>query len=275
MGQSGERKWRRDEQPKEQPPASAQTPEASRAAIEDLIAIWPDNPVVTTAIMDGTVARAASIWVFAEHAVRTAQAILVLDEQRMYMQCAPLARLVVECGVTAAWAAREPMSGHKLSKGAKRHHDNLMRGMAEMSGIPVPEEDADANAGLEGVHEQPTFRQRADSLDGGVWINRFYQLLSGVSHGLGPLVQEYLEEAPADHAYGHRFQLRDPEQFPHRYVVLILTAVALNFALLSWDEVSEGHWLRQDLDRVGRKHHLESSRPFDHDDPVKTAQTED
>lgn len=236
-------------------------PEVSRAAIKDLVDIWPESPVVTVKGMDDAYMRTISIWVFAEHAVRTAQAVLALDEQRMYMQCGPLARLVYECGVTAVWMAKTPHSGHAVFKGAKRQHDLLISGLADMAGVDVPDDDPDAMTGLEHSKEEPPFRQRADSIDNGVWIHRYYRYLSGFSHGDGSLVQEYLEEAEVEHAWRHRFQFRDPEQFAHRDVVLALTVVTLNFALLAWDQVSEQHELRGPLARIAKKHQL-NSYPF-------------
>lgn len=279
MGQASERARRRVE--REQAAHAAQRsaretprPDASRAAIEDLIAIWPLNPVVTVTASDDAYLRSLTIWVFAEHAVRTARAVLALDDARMYMQCAPLARLVYECGMTAAWMVRTPFSGHSIFTAAKQQHDLLFDGLAKMTGMPVPEDDEDAMAGLEGAPKLPKFWERVKALDGGRWIYTYYRLLSGVSHAEGLLVGAYLEQADVDHEHGHRFQFRPPERFQLRDVVLVLTVVALNFALWSWDEVSEDHALLAELERVGKKHGLGSRPIFDHEDPARTAEPE-
>ncbi|GAA2749460.1 hypothetical protein GCM10009869_05300 [Amnibacterium kyonggiense] len=257
---------------RETTPQDAPTADASRAAIEDLMSIWPDRPLVTVTAKEDAYLRSTAIWVFAEHAVRTAKAVLVLDEQKMYMQCAPLARLVYECGMTAAWMGQTPYSGHSLFKAAKKQHDLLIGDLARMANVPVPKDDEDAMTGLGDAEQLPKFWARAKVLDGGKWIHPYYRLLSAASHGDGSLVEEYLEEVDEEHAWGHRHQFRDPEQFRWRHVVLALTVVALNFALWTWDEVSVDHELRDDLERVGKKHHLGSRPVFDHDDPAKTAE---
>lgn len=244
----------------------------SRAAIQALIDVWPRGPVVTVAAKDDAYLLGMSIWVFAEHAARTAESILVLDDHRMYMQCGPLARLVYECGMTAAWMVRTPQSGKSVFAAAKKQHDLLIEGLAQMAGVPVPEEAEDAMRGLEDANPLPKFWQRAKALDGGRWIHPYYRMLSSVSHGEGSLVEEYLEEKDIEHAWGHRFQFRDPEQFRWRNVVLALTVVALNFALWSWDEVSQDHPPQEALERVGRQHHLGSRPIFDHTDPARTAE---
>lgn len=274
MSQSAERdRRRRDrERRRQQVPDEPPSPDRSRAAIRDLLDIWPEEPLVTVTRSDDAYLRSTAIWTFAEHSVRTAKAILLLDDNRMYMQCGPLARLVSECGATAAWMAQKPMSGHALFKGAKSKHDRLIQGLAEMAGVPVPEDDPDAMTGLEDSKEEPPFRQRADFLDGGKWIHAYYRFLSGFSHGDGSLVQEYLEERDAEHQWGHRVVFRDPEHFRWRHVVLALTTVMLNFVLWSWNEVSEDKALREPLEQIGRKHGLGSRPLFDHDDPAKTAE---
>lgn len=262
MSQGAERERRRAERERARDvPADAPSPEVSRAAIQDLVDIWPESPVVTVKPMDDAYLRTISIWVFAEHAVRTAKAVLVLDEQRMYMQCGPLARMVYECGVTAVWMVKTPKSGHTMFKGAKKAHDLLMEGFANMAGVPVPEDDEDAMTGLEDAEQPPKLWQRAKFLDGGKWIYPYYRFLSAFSHGEGSLIQEYLEEKDAGHAWGHRIQFRDPEEFRWRHVVLALTVVMLNFALLAWDQVSEQHGLREPLARIAKKHLL-NSYPF-------------
>ena len=199
MSQSGARKRRRDEE-QSQTPSAIPLVEASRAAIEDLVSIWPTSPEVTVTAKDDAFLLATSVWVFAEHAVRTARSVLVLDDARMYMQCGPLARLVYECGMTAAWMVRTPYSGQSLFAAAKRPHDLLMQDLAKMSGVPVPEDDPDAMVGLEDAKPLPKFWARAKVLDDGKWIHPYYRMLSGVSHGEGSLVQEYLEETEVEHA---------------------------------------------------------------------------
>lgn len=269
MSQSGERKRRRAEQ--QETPEDAPSPEVSRAAIKDLAAIWPKSFLVTVTAKDDAFLLATSIWVFAEHAVRTAEAILLLDDQRMFMQCGPLARLVYECGMTASWMVRTPRSGQSVFAAAKKAHDLLIKDLAAMAGVPVPEYDPDAMIGLENADPLPKFWARAKTLDGGRWIHPYYRMLSAVSHGEGSLVEEYLEETDANHAWGHRFMFRDPERYRWRHVVLALTVVALNFALWAWDEVSENHALENELNDIGRKHHIGSRPMFDHNAPDRTA----
>lgn len=271
VSQSAERSRRRSERARQgQAPQEAPTPEASRAAIQDLIQIWPTSPVVRVPAKDDAYLLGMAVWVFAEHAVRTARAVLLLDEQRMYMQCVPLARLVYECGMTASWMVLTPHSGKSVFAAAKKQHDLLIKDLAQMAGVPVPPERPDALRGLEGADPLPKFWARAKVLDDGKWIHPYYRFLSAVSHGEGSLVEEYLEEADSDHAWGHPFLFRDPEQFRWREAVLGLTVVALNFALWSWDEASENHELRDSLNEVGRRHRLGSRPLFNHEDPAKT-----
>ena len=255
MSQSGERARRRSERAATDAAEFIPTVETSRAALHDLVALWPDSKVVRVPYMDDSWVRAGSIWVQAEHAVRTAQAILLLDDNKMFIQCGPLARQVLECGTTAAWMVKTPFSGQAVFADAKKKHQRVMLALAQMTGQPVPEQDY-ADEWDSYYKQAKDMEQRARVVDDGVWIYPYFRLLSGFSHGDGSLVQTYLETLEEPHVHGHQFQFRDPEQFPYREAVLALTVVMVHIAMLAWDHVSEDHALREPLRPLAKKHGL-------------------
>lgn len=222
----------------------------SLADLRELIALWGDQDGgIEIPVLDpdwspepslGT-QRGLACWVQAEHAVRSAEAAVLLWTNDMAIQAVPSIRLVHECAVTAAWLVTTPGSGHAAVAEAQRQHALLMKGLGLLAGEDNAEEvrklfeEADRFATDEGKR----FEQRCYALSDAPWLYPWYRMLSHYAHGGAGLLNAYAVFDPNDDSHGHGFRLRDPEirEFASFYLGVAVTS--LHMALAAWDAMDE------------------------------------
>lgn len=239
-------------------------PEFVRQIILDLCVLWEQSKS-TTIFREGIdEERAIAITTQAHHAVRMARAVLILDGFSSGIEMVPSVRLIMECGVTAAWLLLTPGSGHALKRdGAenrKKAIEHLMRvdreyGEAAVEGVgPGYRQALRALEELEGAEGPKSFifEQRCKALYDGEGLYVLYRVLSAESHaGLG-IEDYYLVEDP-DSPIGISFDPDAPNEF--RVSVLGIAAAMLFLALNAEDHarVKPRHstQLRRAAKRIG------------------------
>lgn len=144
--------------------------------------------------------RAVAIRTHTHHAVGLARAMLAVDDISTGIELVPLARLILECGVTTAWLLVTPKSGHTLvNDGAKSRKTALdalqRRGVDANPGRDQAIETLENLGGLE-FPKGYQFEQRCNALKGGDTIYLVYRVQSSLSHaGLG-IADHYMVEDP-------------------------------------------------------------------------------
>lgn len=69
-----------------------------------------------------------------EHAVRLTEAVLVLVKQGLFIQVAPLVRMVMECAIAAAWWTLNPDNVKGSAAEAARMKRLLIKGISVAAG---------------------------------------------------------------------------------------------------------------------------------------------
>jgi hypothetical protein len=237
------------------------TADESIRDLQELLAIWghSSNPVMVQ-IMDDSWVRAAMVRVQADHAVALARAAIVLIDNEMFIQSAPLIRQMWECSITGAWAATTTNSGQGLLAEADRSHALVMKALGAMAGEPdVEVEDLVGEWQEFRTPESKQIEQRCRALDGGKWLYAYFRLLSQFSHGDGALFSQYIEVGEVRSEFGHPWAFRNMREFPYTDTVLGLAVVALHLTMLAWDEVSDGHPWEERLAAFADAHGIRSS----------------
>jgi hypothetical protein len=231
--------------------SNSQTPTAdeSIAALRELLSVWSSGEgPVDVRVMDNSILRGLSIRVQVEHAIALTHSVMLLVKNAMYMQSIPLVRMTMECAVTAAWMAVTPYSAFAAAHDGATKRQRLLAALADIAGEVDADTDMEFEAAEFAAHasgEAAIFEQRCLSLAGGEWIYGYYRLLSEASHSGTALLDFYMDETEDG---GLAFA--DLSKFRYTDVALGLQVVMLHIALISWDEVSEGHPNAQRLTEI-------------------------
>lgn len=214
-------------------------PEFVRDAISRLCELWErsdDGTIEYRAEVDAQ--RAVAITTQAHHAVRMARSILLVDDAARGIEIVPSVRLVLECGVTAAWLLLTPGSGHTLIRDGAEQRRKALEHLARLGEETGPgyEQALAALANLEDAEGPRSFifEQRCNALKGGSSIYVLYRVLSSESHaGMG--IADYYSKADDDSRIGLSFD-RDAENSA-RVSLLGVTASMLLLAINA-DEIA-------------------------------------
>lgn len=174
-----------------------------RKLIADLCDLWDRDADEALAEYRSDVEpdRIVSIRTLVHHAVRTARALLVVDSATSGIEVVPLARLVFECAVTAAWLLVTPGSGRALiHEGARQRKAalDLLSKMGHDRGPAYPQAERTL-AELENVGGSISFQmsERCRGLHDGNNLYAVYRAMSAQSHaGLG-VVDFYVVDEPS------------------------------------------------------------------------------
>lgn len=244
-------------------PAENSAPSVSESLsnLRELIELWFDGgssieiPIIDQALVSGLTIRA-----LAEHAAAVTQAVLVLYGADMTLQSVPLTRLVVECGVTAAWLSVVPNAGFAAS------HANAKSRRALFESSPVfAEAVADARALVAEFAEHKSgagekFEQRCLQLVGGRDIYVSYRILSQASHAGVALADYYLRNVPVSEEATQGIVFDFPARDEGPEVTLAFHTCMLVLAMTACDNKTAGHPLDFRLqaiaDRVGFGRHI-------------------
>lgn len=164
---------------------------AVRQVMDELCTMWDSvAPGTTTYRGDLDAIRAVGIRAHAHHAVRVARVLLNLDLERSGVELVPLVRLVMECGVTAAWLLLTPESSAALMRDGATQRRKALQQILLLGDDPGPAL-AQAEETLTQIRNSPNtgsfaFEQRCLRLDGGDRLYLTYRVFSALSHsGLG------------------------------------------------------------------------------------------
>jgi hypothetical protein len=232
------------------------TPQQSVDHLHDLIQMWEAHgESVTVPIIGGSLLAGMCIQVQVEHAIRLTEAVLLLVKQGLFIQVAPLSRMVMECAITAAWWTLNPDNVKGSAAEAARMKQMLIKGMASAAGTaPIPHADwADMAEQFDAYRsgEAHKFEQRCNALQGGAAVYTYYRLLSEASHGGTAILDEYLEQVPEtpDNPFGYAFQRHAPYKYFDN--VLAIHVLMLGYAMRAWDNITKDHPDSDALDALG------------------------
>lgn len=234
----------------------------SLEALHELIGVWDDatHESLTVPVMDNHWHRAASVWVQADHAIALARSVEVLWQQGMRLQCVPLLRLILECGVTGAWLARTDGSSDASVAEYTRLHVALVKGVRAMAGA---EHDPDldvmlAEAKQGATDEAKWIEARCKALDGGAWMYTYYRLLSKYSHGGAGLMDAYVRQGEPEVNGGGPYR-GDPQTFDGANIMLATSVVFLHTAMTAWASIDPEHQSGDVLAEFGTAHGMSAT----------------
>ena len=154
------------------PPSKHLEPAFVRGAITSLCELWEkDDGAGGDFRGELDPARAVAIHTHAHHAVRMARALLILDDATTGAETVPIVRLILECGVIAAWLLMTDGSGDSMIRKGSDQRRLALRDIAGL-GMDVEESLREASAKVEeldkaGVSKGWVFEQHCKSLNGG------------------------------------------------------------------------------------------------------------
>ena len=169
------------------PPSKYHDPAFVRSIITSLCELWEKD--------DGAggdfrgqldPARAVAIHTHAHHAVKMARALLVLDDATTGAETVPIVRLILECGVTAAYLLLRDGSGSSM---IRKGSDQRRLALRDIAGLGMDVEDSLREAAAKiaeldraGVSTGWIFQQHCESLHEGKQLYALYRLLTSESH---------------------------------------------------------------------------------------------
>jgi len=230
---------------KQIPDASLQSRERSVGLLTDMVAFWDaQDSKVAVPIFDGGVLTGVAIQAQVEHATRLTEAVLLLVRGGLFIQIAPLVRMAMECGVSAAWWTLNPTNLKGSLEEAARLKSALMKGMGNLVGEPnathpdwgsIGQKFAGFSSG-----QAKSLEQRCRALAGGESLYSYYRLLSESSHGGVAIVDEYVHSIPVSNEWPHGVAFI--RHAPYKYLdeVLKVNAIVLGLAFRAWDDFSIG-----------------------------------
>lgn len=235
-------------------------------SLGELVAVW-HNPTVERIAprLDadpskeyrGDFSRAYYTLSQAHHAVRLADAVLVLYEAGLPAQASPLIRQTMECAVTAAWLSATPGSADAFAFEGMAQRRKLGLGLAKVANIPVEEtfvpdltKLAEEFAPSES-EEARNFLRRTEALAGSNWLYPFYRHLSGYSHSGSAILDLYF----------HPEDVRWDENKPFEWgrMTIGIEVMMLHLAIRAWDDLCVGHPMRQRLDEIAERHGMSTT----------------
>lgn len=184
-------------------------PDFVRSIIADLITLWEQtmgSEVIYREQLDAD--RAIAITTQAHHAVRMARAVLLIDGVSDGIEMVPSVRLVMECGVTAAWLLLTPGSENALLREGAKNRKKAIEHLIRVDDEEEEETDASVRPGLEQARKildeldgadgpkSFEFEQRCVRLAGGGGIYVLYRALSAQAHAGMGIMDFYIEEDP-------------------------------------------------------------------------------
>lgn len=168
------------------PPTKKYDPALLRSIITSLCELWEKD--------DGTrgnfrreldPARAVAIHAHAHHAVRMARALLVLDAATTGAETVPTVRLIMECGVTAAYLLLKDGSGAAMIRKGSNQRRLTLKDMIDlgMDAEDSHREAAEKVAELDAAgRSEWIFQQHCEYLHDGKQLYALYRVLSSESH---------------------------------------------------------------------------------------------
>lgn len=181
-------------------------PNTVRGVIESLITLWEKNLGTEVIYREELGAdRAVAITTQAHHAVRMSRAVLLIDSVSDGIEMLPSVRLVMECGVTAAWLLLTPGSENALLRDGA---ENRKKAVEHLMRVDGEEGDTSVSPGLEQARKvldelegadgpkSFVFQQRCETLAGGGGLYVLYRALSAHSHAGMGITDFYIEEDP-------------------------------------------------------------------------------
>lgn len=233
----------------------------SIGGLRELIEIWDDEEgFVSVPLIDEGPLTGVAIRVLAEHAVALTKSIIVLSELDMLVQAAPLIRLTMECGITAAWFSVESKAAKAASHESDRQRRLILESMAQNKDLENEEVQIDSNGMIEGFVKcdliaARKFEHRCNRIVGGKDLYIHYRILSQVSHaGLG-LLDSYLLEVDKNSDNPIRYAFLKKAMYASAEVSLGYQVSMLCLALTAWDNISldrpHGTRLQSVADRFG------------------------
>jgi hypothetical protein len=169
------------------PPSKYRDPAFVRRVIVSLCELWEkDGGAGGDFRGELDPARAVAIHTHAHHAVRMARALLVLDAATTGAETVPTVRLIMECGVTAAYLLLKDGSGSSM---IRKGSDLRRLALRDMVSLGMDAEDSLTEAiaklaelDLAGVSSGWIFQQHCEYLHGGIQLYALYRVLSSESH---------------------------------------------------------------------------------------------
>lgn len=170
--------------------------------LDELLLLWHelDGNASIPVYADGLGAGLA-IHNIVEHVTSLSEAIRSLVSQDISLPIAPLIRLSLECAVTAAWWAADPVSRVGLSVAEEARQKKLLA--EDLVRTATPDDDySDVKEALTArtaelgppSNQAKLFKDRCDATPGFEWAYGMYRMLSAASHAGTALVAEYLDQ---------------------------------------------------------------------------------
>ena len=243
-----------------EPDSLVPSAEESIRILQDLLSMWhAHDGTVALPLIDGTPLPGMAIHVQVEHAVELTESVIILIRNHRYLPAAPLIRLTMECAVTAAWWATNPVGVRGSVHESARLRTLRIRGMhggSPASYTDTPEMRAAMSEYARFTSgEAKAFEQRCKALVGGEWIYPYYRLLSEASHGGTSLLDEYSEQVPVSANAPEGIALLQHPHYQTLEIALGLQVIMLTLAIAAWDAVSPAHpdqdALHEMADRLG------------------------
>ncbi|MBI3430383.1 MAG: hypothetical protein HY050_10115 [Actinobacteria bacterium] len=251
----------------EQVPTVAQSIEGLR----DLIDIWDDGEeFVTVPLIEESPLTGVAIRVLAEHAVALTKSIVLLAEHGMFIQAAPLIRLTMECGITAAWFSVAPNAGNAANHEGARQRRLILESMFQDAGIGDEQMVIEATESVRDLAKYESapagkFEQRCNQIVGGKDLYVHYRILSQVSHAGLALLDPYLHEVDitSENPIGYAF-LKEAN-YTSAQVSLGYQISMLCLTLTAWDNISKDRpnssQLQSVANRFGCNRNIELIKP--------------
>lgn len=213
--------------------------------LRDLVQIWNDDEgLVAVPLIEESLLTGAAIRALAEHAVALTNSIVLLAEHDMMVQAAPLIRLTMECGITAAWFSVAPNAGNAARHEDARQRRLILESMFQDAGLGDEKMLAEANELVQGLtkHESAAarkFEQRCNQMASGKNLYIHYRILSQVSHaGIG-LLEHYLLDVDRNSKNPIGLAFVKKANYATAEVSLGYQVSMLCLTLTAWDNISK------------------------------------
>lgn len=189
-----------------------------------------------------------------EHVTNLSEAICVLVAQDVSLPIVPLIRLSMECTVTAAWWAADPVSrvGSSVAEEARQKKllaEDIVKTASTADNYTDLRNTLKARALELGTpsDEAKVFKDRCDATPGFSWAYGMYRMLSAGSHAGTALVAEYLDVDAGNALNPAGVALRQRPTWSAQPVGAELQPVLLTIALAVYDTLLPYAPLRQHL----------------------------
>jgi len=239
--------------------------------LQGLINIWNDDEkFVSVPLIEESPLTGVAIRVLAEHAVALTNSIVLLAKNGMFIQAAPLIRLTMECGITAAWFSITTNAANAANHEGARQHRLILESMFQDVGIGDEQMVIEASESVRDLAKYESvsarkFEQRCNQIVGGKDLYVHYRILSQVSHAGLALLDSYMHEVDitSENPIGYAF-LKQADYASAR-ISLGYQISMLCLTLTAWDNISKDHPNSSNLqsvaDRFGCNRNIELTKP--------------